>query len=186
MRSVAVAVVMIVVASTVLRAHNGPPFPILQDQIAGAYRVSLWTDPDTTDDQSAGGQFWVRLAPARAAGALPAETRARVVVNPVDRPGPEHGQAATPVNGDLTNQFAAVVLDHEGRFAVHVAITGPLGDAAIDSEVMATYNLRPPVLLLLLYVAPFIAIGVLWLRVVSRRRAIAAGSVSAKPDVPSR
>ena len=42
-------------------AHDGPPFPIVSDQRVGAYVVSIRTDPDATDDGSAGGQFWVQL-----------------------------------------------------------------------------------------------------------------------------
>ena len=171
MRTVAATAVMMVAVSGALAAHNGPPFPIVQDRMAGGYRVSLWTDPDTTDDGSAAGQFWVRLEPGRGTGTLPPGTHARVAVRPLDRPGPPNESAATPVNGDLTNQFAAVVLDHEGRFAVHVTIAGPLGDASVDSDVSATYNLRPPPLLLLVYLIPFVAIGALWLRVVARRKA---------------
>ena len=177
MKTAAATTVMVAAISVAVTAHNGPPFPIVQDRIAGGYRVSLWTDPDTTDDGSAAGQFWVRLEPGRGTGALPPGTHARVAVRPLDRPGPPNESAATPVNGDVTNQFAAVVLDHEGRFAVHVTIAGPLGDATVDSEVSATYNLRPPPLLLLVYLIPFVAIGVLWLRVVARRRAFSRESL---------
>src|SRR6185436_15623277 len=29
-----------------VQAHSGPPFPIVTDQSAGAYKVTVWTDPD--------------------------------------------------------------------------------------------------------------------------------------------
>ena len=35
-------------------AHDGPPYPIVSNQVLGAYRISVWTDPDTTDDGTAG------------------------------------------------------------------------------------------------------------------------------------
>jgi hypothetical protein len=101
---------------------------------------------------------------------VPAGTRAIVSIKPADRPGPERRAEASPVNGDLTNQFAAVVMDHEGRFAVHVAIEGPLGAATLDSAVDATYDLRPTRAMVLLYLVPFLAIGLLWGRLLSRRR----------------
>jgi hypothetical protein len=44
----------------------------------------------------------------------------------------------------VTRQFAALRMDHEGRFAVRVAIDGPLGAATVTSAVDATYDLRPP------------------------------------------
>ena len=43
--------------------HDGPPYPIVSDQRAGPYVISVWTDPDTTDDGTAGGQFWVTFEP---------------------------------------------------------------------------------------------------------------------------
>jgi hypothetical protein len=152
-------------------AHDGPPFPIVSDRVAGAYRVSIWTDPDTTDDGSPGGQFWVRLEGERGT-ALPPETRATVSIRPIDRTGPEVRAAAAPVRGDVTNQFAALRMDHEGRFAVHVMVDGPLGRTAVGAEVEATYDLRPPPYLLVLYLAPFVAVGWLWLRLIVSRRAM--------------
>jgi hypothetical protein len=161
----------LVVASPVVHAHDGPPFPILSDRIAGPYLVSIWTDPDTTDDGSAGGQFWVRLHPVSKA-ALPSQTRATVMIQPLDRTGAGRTAPTSPVRGDVTNQFAAVVMDHEGRFAVQVKIDGPLGGAAVDATVDATYGLRPAPSLMLLYVAPFVLVGLLWGRLLIRRRAM--------------
>ena len=151
-------------------AHDGPPYPIVSDRTVGAYRVSIWTDPDTTDDGSPGGQFWVRLERAGGEAALPETTRAAVEVRPLDRAGAARRASAAPVRGDVTNQFAALVMDHEGRFGVHVAIDGPLGAVAIDSEVAATYDLRPAPYLLALYLAPFVLVGALWARLIVRRR----------------
>lgn len=151
-------------------AHDGPPFPIVSDRVAGAYRLSIWTDPDTTDDGSPGGQFWVRLE-GEGDRSLPPETRATVSIRPLDRAGPELREAAAPVRGDVTNQFAALRMDHEGRFAVEVIVDGPLGSAAVGAEVEATYDLRPPAYLLVLYLAPFVAVGLLWLRLIVGRRA---------------
>jgi hypothetical protein len=61
-------------------------------------------------------------------------------------------------------------MDHEGRFAVHVAIDGPLGAAAADATVEATYDLRPSKSLLVLYLVPFLLVGLLWGRMLLRRR----------------
>lgn len=159
-------------------AHDGPPFPIASDRVVGAYRLSIWTDPDTTDDRSPGGQFWVRLG-GEGDRALPPETRAIVSIRPLDQAGPEVREVATPVRGDVTNQFAALRMDHEGRFAVEVIVDGPLGRAAVASEVEATYDLRPPAYLLVLYLMPFVAVGLLWLRLIVRRR---AGSLHSPGD----
>ena len=167
-RGLAVGLALLAVAAPA-SAHDGPPFPIVSDRAVGAYVISVWTDPDTTDDSSPGGQFWVTLAP-RDAQSLPDATRASVAIRPLDREGAERRANAAPVRGDVGNQFAGVVMDHEGRFAVTVAIAGPLGPATITAEVAATYDLRPPPYLLVVYAMPFVLVGLLWGRLLLRRR----------------
>ena len=173
-RLAAAATLMAVTVGSPAFAHDGPPFPIVSDRIAGAYRVSIWTDPDTTDDGSPGGQFWVRVYRAGSDDAPPSGTRAAVRITPLDRPGEELRAEAAPVRGDLTNQFAALFMDNEGRFGVHVTIEGPLGPAAVDAEVEATYDLRPAPYLTLLYLAPFLLVGLLWGHLIVRRRSTRA------------
>jgi hypothetical protein len=154
---------------TAVFAHSGPPFPALSDRSAGPYRLSLWTDPDTTDDGSAGGQFWVVIHLADGSPPPP-DTRAIVAIRPRDRPGPERSAATSPVDGDTSRQFAALLMDHEGPFAVRTTISGTRGSAAVDATVDATYDLRPPPWLLGVYVLPFVAVGFLWLKLLLRRR----------------
>jgi hypothetical protein len=163
-------VLLLVLFSPRLRAHDGPPFPILSDHPAGPYLISIWTDPDTTEDGSAGGQFWVRVYAAGESGTVPDATRAAVAIRPLSRPGSTLTATASPVRGDVTNQFAALVMDHEGPFAVHVTVEGPLGSASADAQVDATYDTRPAPILLVLYLMPFLLIGGLWGKVLLRRR----------------
>lgn len=156
-----------------LTAHSGPPFPIVTDQLAGAYSVSIWTDPDATDDGSPGGQFWVMLRPSGRAGEVPAGTQVTVAVKARDRANaPKISAHATPVDGAIGRQFAAVLMDHEGPFGVLVVIEGPLGPATVTSETDATYDLRPPPALFVVYLLPFVAIGLLWMRVLWKRRGL--------------
>jgi hypothetical protein len=150
-------------------AHAGPPFPAVSDRVTGPYRVSIWTDPDTTDDGSAGGQFWVVIHLADGSQA-PADTRAIVAIRPLDRPGPERSAVASPVDGDTSRQFAALLMDHEGRFAVRATVSGARGSAVVDATVDATYDLRPAPWLVVVYVMPFVAVGFLWLKLLLRRR----------------
>jgi hypothetical protein len=150
-------------------AHDGPPFPIVSKAPSGPYEVSIWTDPDTTDDGTPGGQFWVTLKTA-GGGDPPSTTRAELVIAPMERAGPEQRAVAAPIDGDASRQFAAVVMDHEGRFRVHVTIDGPLGPAEVRGEVAATYDLRPPPVLVLVYLVPFLLVGFLWLKLMLRRR----------------
>jgi hypothetical protein len=173
---VTVLLVTVVVTTGPLESHSGPPFPIVSDQSSGPYVVSIWTDPDTTDDGSAKGQFWVRVRAADGGITLPQQTRVRLTATSTTGPSPVQMATASPVRGDATNQFAAVVLDREGRFAVLVEIDGALGTARVESAVDATYDLRPPRLLFILYLLPFVLAGLLWGRLLLRRRAGAAAA----------
>jgi hypothetical protein len=164
------ALFLVLASATPLRAHSGPPFPIVSNQRAGAYEISIWTDPDTTDDGAAAGQFWVVTTRTDRSGPPPMGTRAVVTVQPLDRSGAARSATTAPVRDDIGNQFAGVVLDHEGRFAVHVAIDGPLGPAAIDSAITATYDMRPTPMMMVVYVLPFLLVGFLWTKQLFRRR----------------
>jgi hypothetical protein len=140
--------------------------------MAGLYDVSIWTDPDATDDGSAAGQFWVVLQPLQKDAELPADTRVNVAIWPIDRPESVQQAPASPVANSVARQFAALVMDHEGRFGVRAVIDGSLGRADVATEVVATYDLRPPPILLVLYVMPFLLVGFLWVKLLLRRRKI--------------
>jgi hypothetical protein len=152
------------------RAHNGPPYPIVTNRVTGPYSVSIWTDPDTTDDDRAAGQFWVILETAARGGSIAADTRATVAIRPLDRAGATLSGRAEPVDGAVERQFVALRMDHEGRFAVEVSVEGPLGRGTVESAVEATYDSRPPPFTLAVYLLPFVAVGALWVRVLLRRR----------------
>jgi len=122
-------------------AHSGPPYPVVSNRVAGSYRLSVWTDPDATDDGSAGGQFWVTIEGARS-GAPPPDTQAHVAIRPAGN-ADWVDAAAKPVDGDRSRQFAALVMDHEGAYGVRVVVTGAWGRAEVTTGVEATYDLRP-------------------------------------------
>jgi hypothetical protein len=172
----ATALLGVLALTAQLGAHAGPPYPIVSSRIAGAYDIAIWTDPDATDDATAGGQFWIVLKPHGASG-IPAGTRVTVGIRALDRPARELTAAAAPVEGLVTRQFAALRMDHEGAYAVRVAVDGPLGPAQITSQVDATYDLRPPPALFVIYLAPFVVLGLLWVKLLRRRRALARGDI---------
>jgi hypothetical protein len=151
-------------------AHDGPPYPIVSNQLLGAYRISLWTDPDTTDDGTAGGQFWVMIDPVAAGDSVSVQVTTRVTIRPLDRPGSSQTAPAVPVSGDVTRRFVALPMDHEGRFAVRLDVESVAGQESVDSEVQATYDLRPSRLLLGVYLLPFLLTGLLWTMLLIRRR----------------
>jgi hypothetical protein len=158
-----------------LQAHSGPPYPIVTDRAVGAYSVSVWTDPDATDDHTAAGKFWVTVQPAARGAVLPDTTKVLVSVAPKDRAGAERAGVAERLNGDVRRQFVALLLDHEGRYDVHVKIDGPFGTASVDDGVDATYDLRPRPILTLLFVAPFVLVGFVWGKLLIKRKMAARG-----------
>lgn len=170
MRIAAPIAILLFCFGVVVRAHSGPPFPIVSNHASGPYSISIWTDPDTTDDGTAGGQFWIVLESAKKGEALPAATTAHITIRPLDRPGPSATAASAPEGGNAGRQFAALVMDHEGRYAVHVVVDGPAGHGDAAGEVDATYDLRPPPILIAVYLLPFVALGALWVKVLLRRR----------------
>jgi len=147
-----------------LAAHSGPPFPIVSDQAIRGYKVSVWTDPDVTDDQTRAGRFWVTVSPAASSVV--------VSVKPLDRAGETNASTAEAVNGDTQRYYTAVRLDHEGRFGVHVDIDGSRGPAAIDAYTDATYDLRPRPALTILFVLPFLLVGFVWGKLLLKRRRV--------------
>jgi hypothetical protein len=176
--AIVVAMSVCVCGAAVLRAHSGPPFPIVSNVVAGPYHVSVWTDPDATDDGTAGGRFWITLQPVDPKAALPAESSVMLLVEPADRAGAQSTAGALAIDDDPARRFAAVVLDHEGRFRVRVTVTGPLGPAFVDSQVDATYDLRPPPALIAVYLLPFLLVGFLWVKLMWRRRGPRAGTLN--------
>ena len=160
----------VVIAVAAVQAHSGPPFPIVSNRTSGPYTISVWTDPDSTDDGSAGGQFWVTVRPTGDAVSLPVDTRIGVTLTPLDRPGQPATVSAEPVAGNASQRFAALVMDHEGRFRVRVTIAGPLGAADVEADVDATYDTRPPPAMIALYLVPFVLVAFLWVKLLWRRR----------------
>jgi hypothetical protein len=156
-------------AASAAAAHDGPPYPIVSDERLGAYEVSVWTDPDTTDDETLGGQFWIIVRPV-AGGDVPPGTRVALSARAAEPGLAEQRATGTAEPRNPSRYFAAVRFAREGRWHVGVTIDGPLGVASTSAEVEATYDLRPAPALLLVYVLPFLLVGFLWIKALRRGR----------------
>ena len=147
------------------RAHEGPPFPIVVDQKVDSYVVSIWTDPDVGT-----ALFFVIVN----APNLPADLRVQIGVQPVT--GRLSEVFYPTVREELQGQTqyrAEVHLDAEELWQVRVRLESAGGNA----ETLATVEATPPGYGrwdLLVYLLPFLAIGVLWsialVRRIKRRR----------------
>jgi hypothetical protein len=161
-------------------AHSGPPFPVVTDRAAGPYTVSIWTDPDTTNDGAPGGQFWIVLS-RRSTGAAPV-TRVTVTAAPGAATGATRSVDATVSARDGNTYFGALVLDREGPYRIEVDVSGPQGHVTVRTTVDATYDLRPSPFVAVLYLLPFLLIGALWIRrLVKRPRPRASGGRTSPP-----
>lgn len=147
------------------RAHDGPPYAVLVDEPCGPWRIEVWTDPDIGT-----GTFLVLLSAPP--GGPPAATPAGVQVAVAPRDG-RHPQTATAARredpADGLRWFAEVPFPDGGwwtaRFLVH--------DGAAPHAAQVEVEVTPPGLGgvgLALYLFPFLAVGVLFLLVVLRRR----------------
>ena len=61
------SIVVLLFTSGPALGHAGPPIPLVSNRIVGPYKVSIWADPDSTDDGTAAGRFWITVAYAATA-----------------------------------------------------------------------------------------------------------------------
>lgn len=142
--------------TTTTSAHEGPPFPLFVDQKVDRYLVSVWTDPDVGT-----GQFFVIIS-AQDSGEVPADLRVQIGIQPVSGRLAETFYAAERENLQQQIQYKAEVhFDAEELWRVRVRLESASGNA----ETVATVEATPPGYGrwdLLLYLFPFLAIGILW------------------------
>jgi hypothetical protein len=152
-------IIVFLVATT--SAHEGPPYPLFVDRQVSAYVVSVWTDPDVGE-----AVFFVILnAPAE----VPADLRVQIGVQPVSGRLTEAFYTAERENLQGQVQYRAQVhFDAEELWQVRVRLASAQGSA----ETLATVEATPPGYGrwdLLVYLLPFVALGVLWAIAMVRR-----------------
>ncbi len=139
-------------------AHEGPPYPLLVDQKAGPYLFSVWADPDVGV-----GTFHFTFEAA-------APETIELYVQPDDRRTPELRSTARRQRGERPVRFTGEAdFATEEWWRVRFVMNGALGMGETATRVMVT----PPGFGrwdLLLYGAPFLAVGFLWFKAVLRTR----------------
>ena len=143
--------IILLLARTTL-AHEGPPFPLFVDQKVDPYVISLWTDPDVGD-----ALFFVIVN-----GQPPPDLQVQIGVQPDSGRLPEAFYTAPRENVSGQVQYRALVhFDAEELWRVRVRLVSAQGNA----ETIATVEATPPGYGrwdLLVYLLPFLAVGVLW------------------------
>jgi hypothetical protein len=146
------------------RAHNGPPFPIIENQKVGPCIVSLWTHPDIGT-----GTFFVLVDPLPG-GKVPDDLKIEIGITPESGRLPEVVYPATrdDTRGQIEYKTAAEFDRHE-FWRVRLVLRSAQGSGEAMSRVEATpagfgrWDL-------LLYLLPFLAVALLWFRGVNRVR----------------
>jgi hypothetical protein len=147
-------------------AHDGPPFPLLEEHRAGPYVISIWSDPDIGS-----GEVFVLLR-AHDGRTLSADTRVRVGIRPLSGRAPEtQHRAELQARGSSLRYFAAVTFDRGERFRVRALVEGARGPAEASAEVLATPDAEVGLFGLLIALFPFAGVAFLWGRAALERRA---------------
>lgn len=154
----------IFICSAQVSAHEGPPYAIIVDKNVGSYLVSVWGDPDVGT-----GTFFVILEPTEGS-TLPEDIKVGLSVQPVqERLAEAHYIAERDGVRGQVQYKAEVLFDQEELWRVRFILQSSQGIEEIITDVEVT----PPGYGrwdLLIYLFPFVAIGLLWLRAVLRRR----------------
>jgi hypothetical protein len=146
------------------QAHNGPPFPIIENQKIGPCIVSLWTHPDIGT-----GAFFVLVDPLPGSK-IPDDLKIGIGVQPESGRLPEVVYAATREDTRGQLEYKALAeFDRDEFWRIRLVLQSSQGSSEILSRVEAT----PPGFGrwdLLLYLLPFLAVAFLWFRGMTRTR----------------
>ena len=158
------SVFLVLLCSSFVAAHDGPPFPIVVDQRVGPCIISIWTDPDIGE-----GSFFVITQPPPNAS-IPNDLTVQISVQPTS--GRLQEATYTAVREDLSGQVqykAMVRFDVQEMWRVRVTLQSAQG----TGEAVAFVEPTPEGLGrwdLLIYLLPFLGIGFLWLRAFLKTR----------------
>jgi hypothetical protein len=145
-------------------AHEGPPYPILVDQVVGPCIVSVWADPDVGV-----GSFFIILEPDQS-GKIPEDITVEIGVRPISGRLAEARYLAERESVRSRVQFKAEIpFDAQERWQTRIFLKSSegSGEAAVEVEVTPPGYGRWD---LLLYLFPFLAVGFLWLKAFLRGR----------------
>ena len=147
------------------RAHNGPPFPIVENKRLGPVIISLWTHPDLGT-----GTFFVMVDPAPGE-TIPGDLKVRIAVQPESGRLQEalYDAWRDPVRDHVQFDNNQVAFDKQEFWRVRLVLLSSSGGGEVVSRVEPT-----PAGLgkwdLLFYALPFGFLILLWARGVSKRR----------------
>lgn len=170
------------VLTTTASAHNGPPFPIIENQKVGPCIVSLWTHPDVGT-----GAFYVFVQPVPG-GAIPGDLKVKIGVQPLGGRLPETFFEAQRVKSRGQVEYnAQAAFDRQELWRIHLVVQSGKGDGEVTTQVLVT----PPGFGrwdLLFFLLPFLLVAFLWFRGIARvrrRRNAQLGKASEPAEITS-
>jgi hypothetical protein len=141
-------------------AHEGPPFPVFMDKLAGEHQVSVWADPDI-----GAAEFFILIEDhsGRSVRSVPSVS---LWAEPLNRRLPRQTVAAEPqpLRG-RTQLVASPTFDPADHWEIGIVV----GSHELVTRVQST----PPGYGkwdLLIYFFPFVLIGGLWAKMLLSRR----------------
>ena len=162
--TIGLLVVLWLVVPTPALAHNGPPFPIIENRKVGPCIVALWTHPDVGT-----GAFYVFVDPAPG-GTIPDDLKIKIGVQPVTGRLPEKFYEAAHVKSRGQVEYNAQAdFDRQELWRVRLVIESSQGGGEATADVQVT----PPGFGrwdLLLYLLPFLLVAFLWFRGITRAK----------------
>ena len=145
---------MVLSAARTTTAHEGPPFPLFVDQKVERYVVSVWTDPDV------GTALFFVIVDGQE---LPKDLSVKIGVQPVSGRLAEVFYPAERENIQGRVQYKSQVqFDAQELWRVRVQLQSAQSG---NAETVATVEATPPGYGrwdLLIYLLPFLAVGLLW------------------------
>jgi len=147
-------------------AHIGPPYPIMQNRKVGPFNVEVWSNPDVGT-----GSFYIIVDPPKGSTiTVPADMKVQVAVQPVSKRLPVAVYSAWREKLLDHVEFKTLVpFDKEETWHVQITFSSSTANGEADTDVPVT-----PTLLgrwnLLLFLLPFVGIGVLWFKAASVKR----------------
>ncbi len=159
-----IALVFLVAAPRCAHAHNGPPFPIMENRQVGSVSISIWANPDVGT-----GSFFILVSPLPGK-TIPSDLMVKVGVQPVSGRLPEALYDAWHQDQRDQIEFKVVVpFDREETWRIHLILSSPAGTTEASTDVPVTpagfgrWDL-------LLYALPFLGVGLLVAKAISVKR----------------
>lgn len=148
-----------------VRAHTGPPFPIVVDQPIAGYVVSVWTDPDVGE-----ATFFVMMEPGETGQARGEVSDVEMTVQPVSGRLPKATYHATKETARGHLKYVALPeFDAAEFWSIEVFVIMADG---MRHRLVAEVEATPPGIGpwgVLFFLTPFLLFGGLWVMVFVRR-----------------